>query len=117
MRLGGDSIINVDIRIIAATNKNLKSMMEEGRFREDLYYRLNVLPLKIPPLRHRKKDIFPLIELFKKEFNGSFEFSKAAEDILLSYNWKGNVRELKNYIEYLVSLEIKKVDVKDLPFD
>lgn len=117
MRLGGDSVINVDIRIIAATNKNLKEMMEKGDFREDLYYRLNVLPLKIPPLRARRKDILPLIEQFKREFKGSFKFSPDAEKLLLSYNWRGNVRELKNYIEYLVSLEIKEVEVKDLPFE
>lgn len=117
MRLGGDSIINVDIRIIAATNKNLKEMMETGEFREDLYYRLNVLPLKVPPLRSRKKDILPLIEQFKREFRGSFQLSLSAEELILSYNWKGNVRELKNYIEYLVSLEIREVDIKDLPFE
>ncbi len=117
MRIGGDSIINVDIRIITATNKNLKEMMEKGQFREDLYYRLNVLPLKIPPLRCRKKDIVPLIEQFKKEFKGKFKFCPNAEKMLISYNWRGNVRELKNYIEYLVSLEIKEVEVKDLPFE
>lgn len=117
MRLGGDSIINVDIRIIAATNKNLKEMMATGGFREDLYYRLNVLPLKIPPLRSRKKDIETLVDRFRAEFRGSFVLSPIAKDVLLSYNWKGNVRELKNYIEYLVSLEIKEVDVKDLPFE
>jgi len=117
MRLGGDSIINVDIRIIAATNKNLKDMMERGEFREDLYYRLNVLPLKIPPLRSRKKDILPLVEQFKREFRGSFKLSLSVEELLISYNWKGNVRELKNYIEYLVSLEIQEVEIRDLPFE
>jgi len=117
MRLGGDSIINVDIRIIAATNKNLKEMMERGEFREDLYYRLNVLPLKIPPLRSRKKDILPLVEQFKREFRGSFKLSLSVEELLISYNWKGNVRELKNYIEYLVSLEIQEVEIRDLPFE
>ena len=117
MRLGGDSIINVDIRIIAATNKNLKEMMEKGEFREDLYYRLNVLPLKLAPLRHRKKDILPLVEQFKREFRGSFELFPDAEELLLAHSWKGNVRELKNYVEYLVSLEVKEVDIKDLPFE
>lgn len=117
MRLGGDSIINVNIRIIAATNKDLKEMMEIGDFREDLYYRLNVLPLKLPPLRNRKKDILPLIQQFKREFRGNFELLPDAQELLLSHNWKGNIRELKNYVEYLVSLEVKEVDIKDLPFE
>lgn len=117
VRLGGDSIINVDFRVIAATNKNLKSMVNEGKFREDLYYRLNVLPLKIPPLRNRKEDILFLFEETKKQFNGNFVLTEKAKELLLSHNWDGNVRELINCVEYLVNLDLKIIDAKDLPFE
>lgn len=117
MRIGGDRLINIDIRLIAATNRNLKKMVNEGEFREDLYYRLNVLPLKIPPLRVRTEDILPLINQFKKEFNGHFRLSEETKEVLLNHNWRGNVRELKNYVEYLVNLGINYVEIKDLPFD
>lgn len=115
-RIGGDRIINVDIRIIAATNKDLKKMVEKGEFRKDLYYRLNVLPLKIPPLRSRKEDILFFIGKVKKEFNSDFEFTEKAKELLLSHDWDGNVRELRNYVEYFVNLGSKIIDAKDLPF-
>ncbi|WP_432667032.1 sigma 54-interacting transcriptional regulator [Wukongibacter baidiensis] len=117
MRIGGDRLIHVDIRLIAATNRNLKEMVKEGKFREDLYYRLNVLPLKTPPLRARVQDILPLIDQIKKEFNSNFQLSENAKQVLLDHNWRGNVRELSNYVEYLVNLHIKEVDVDDLPID
>ncbi|QQY80112.1 PAS domain S-box-containing protein [Keratinibaculum paraultunense] len=116
IRLGGDSLINVDFRLIAATNKNLKEMVNEGKFREDLYYRLNVLPLKIPPLRNRKEDILFLFEETKKQFNGDFILTEKAEELLLIHNWDGNVRELVNCVEYLVNLGSKIIDAEDLPF-
>ncbi|HSH35049.1 sigma-54 interaction domain-containing protein [Schnuerera sp.] len=116
-RLGGDSIINVDFRVIAATNKNLKSMVNEGKFRQDLYYRLNVLPLKLPPLRIRKEDILFLFEETKKQFNGNFILTQKAKELLLSHNWDGNVRELINSVEYLVNLDLRIIDGKDLPFE
>ncbi len=117
IRLGGDRVINVDFRLIAATNKNLKKMINEGKFREDLYYRLNVLPLKIPPLRERKEDILFLFEKTKKQFGGNFTLTEKAKELLLTHNWDGNVRELINCVEYLVNLGSKIIDAKDLPFD
>ncbi|PAB59753.1 sigma-54 interaction domain-containing protein [Anaeromicrobium sediminis] len=117
MRIGGDTLIKVDIRIIAATNRNLKEMVLSGQFREDLYFRLNVLPLRIPPLRTRTEDIIPLIEKMKDEFNSEFYFMPNAIDALLTHNWRGNVRELRNYVEYFTNIGLTKVGVKDLPFD
>ncbi|AWI04193.1 sigma-54 interaction domain-containing protein [Clostridium drakei] len=117
MRIGGDRLIKVNIRIIAATNRNLKEMVRKGEFREDLYYRLNVLPLKIPPLRDRKKDILFLINKMKNEFKSNFHFTEASKEMLINHNWRGNIRELKNYVEYLANLELDSIDVKDLPFN
>ncbi|GAA0179689.1 sigma 54-interacting transcriptional regulator [Clostridium sediminicola] len=117
MRIGGDRVIDIDVRIIAASNRDLKQMVKMGEFREDLYFRLNVLPLRIPSLRERKEDIFEIINHVKKEFNGKFDFTGEAMDILINYNWKGNVRELRNYIEYFTNLGLEKVDVRDLPID
>ncbi len=117
VRLGGDRIIDVDIRIIAATNKNIKKMVDNAEFREDLYYRLNVLPLKIPPLRNRKEDILGLVDYLKKSFDSDFALTDKARDFLLNYSWKGNVRELRNCVEYLVNLGLKVVDQKDIPAD
>src|SRR4051812_12179607 len=104
MRLGGVETIRVDVRIIAATNVDLKKMMEEGKFREDLYYRLHVITVLLPPLRERKDDI-PLlvqhfIEKYGKENNKpNLELSAEALDLLAEYDWPGNVRELENVIE------------------
>lgn len=117
MRIGGDRLIKVNIRIIAATNRNLKEMVRKGEFREDLYYRLNVLPLKIPPLRDRKEDILFLINEMKNEFKSNFHFTEASKEMLINHNWRGNIRELKNYVEYLANLELDSIDVKDLPFN
>lgn len=117
MRIGGDRLINVDIRLIAATNRDLSDMVTKGGFREDLFYRLNVLRLKIPNLNSRREDILPLINHFKKEFNGDFELDKDVQKAFLNHNWKGNIRELKNYVEHLISLEVKKVHIEDLPFE
>ena len=117
MRLGGDRLIDIDIRLIAATNKNLKEMVHKGKFREDLYYRLNVLPFSVPPLRNRKEDIPKLIDEFKKEFNYDFELKENVKQAFSNHRWKGNVRELKNYVEYIVSLGISEVDIKDLPLE
>lgn len=103
-RLGGTRNIDIDVRVIAATNCNLKEAIEEKNFREDLYYRLNVFPIHIPPLRERKEDIPPLLDHFLKRFSGEFnkrmrEVSRDALDLLLRYHWPGNVRELKNVVE------------------
>ena len=109
-RLGGVRDIIVDLRIIAATNKNLVEAVREGYFRKDLYYRLNVIQLTVPPLRHRPEDILPLARFFIDEFNVRFKrriqgFSEQAESVLLAHDWAGNVRELRNVIERAMILE------------
>jgi len=108
-RVGGNKPIKVDIRIIAATNKDLSSMVKEGSFREDLYYRLNVFPIMIPPLRERGSDIIIIAEHFVSHFAKKFgkevkRISTPVQDMLLSYAWPGNVRELENVIERAVIL-------------
>lgn len=105
-RVGGIESIPVDVRIISATNRNLEQMVKEGRFREDLFYRLNVVPITVPALRDRPEDIVPMIRTFLQENNKKFNEKKtmdtAAMSILLKYRWPGNVRELENIIERLV---------------
>lgn len=103
-RVGSNETVKVDVRIVSATNKDLEQMVKEGRFREDLFYRLNVMPLNIPPLRERKDDITSLARFFLKKFSDetkkNFEgFSVPAENMLLEYFWPGNVRELENTVE------------------
>ncbi len=114
MRIGGDSIIHVDVRIIAATNKNLRNQVSDGQFREDLFYRLNVLPLTIAPLRERGNDILILIEYIKEKIYAKFSFSQHSKEFLLNYDWKGNLRELRNCIEYLAYLEKDVIEIEDL---
>lgn len=120
-RLGGQETIEVDVRIIAATNKNLHTQIKNGEFREDLYYRLNVIPIHIPPLKERKEDIIPLSEYFLKVFaielgEPKKYFTPKALEALLYYDWGGNVRELKNMIERLYVLVPKtQIDITDLP--
>ncbi|MCX8051190.1 MAG: sigma-54 dependent transcriptional regulator [Chlorobi bacterium] len=108
-RLGGSKEISVDVRVIAATNRDLEKLVEEGKFREDLYYRLNVATIYLPPLRERKEDIPLLAAAFIKEFNAKFGkaiegFEPQAAELLQQYHWKGNVRELRNVIERAVLL-------------
>jgi len=103
-RVGGSTSVKVDVRIIAATNKNLEEAIEKGTFREDLYYRINVVPIYVPPLRERKEDIPELVYHFLKDFAGKvsnrvIDISPEAMDLLMSYTWRGNVRELENAIE------------------
>ena len=116
MRLGGDRLINIDVRLIAATNRNLKEMVSKGQFREDLFYRLNVLSLKVPSLNFHKEDIPSIINKLKEEFKGEFTLTEKAMHLLMQHDWKGNVRELKNYVEYIINLGINIVDAEDLPF-
>ena len=106
-RVGGRREMESDVRIITATNRDIKELIKEGRFREDLYYRLNVVEIRVPPLRERKEDILPLarhfLKLYSRKYSKRIEgFTKRAEDLLLSYSWPGNVRELKNAIERAV---------------
>ncbi len=106
-RVGGEKKVSVDVRIISATNKNLKDEVKKGKFREDLYYRLNVIPIHVPPLRERKSDIPLLVSEFLEEAGhdspyGDPKISDKTIDILLAYDWPGNVRELKNAIQFAV---------------
>jgi two-component system nitrogen regulation response regulator NtrX len=120
-RVGGSTIIPTDVRVLAATNKDLEKEMEEGRFRQDLYYRLNVIPLRILPLRERKEDIPFLVDRFLKEFSlKEGEAEKALEEDalakLMEHNWPGNVRELKNIVERLVIMAPNPmITAKDIP--
>jgi two-component system NtrC family response regulator len=122
-RVGGSEKIEVDVRIIAATNKDLEEKIKDGTFREDLYYRLNVVSINIPPLRDRKEDILPMIESFIQKYctenNKEYlEISKEAVDVLMKYNYPGNVRELENIIERAVVLNRGKVvTLSDLPIN
>ena len=106
IRIGGNSPIPIDVRIIAATNKNLEKAMEEGKFREDLFYRLNVIPIEIPSLKQRKEEIEPLAFSFIEQFNRKYDQNKTMEKgairVLTNYEWPGNIRQLKNIIERLV---------------
>ncbi|RMF89193.1 MAG: sigma-54-dependent Fis family transcriptional regulator, partial [Nitrospinota bacterium] len=109
-RVGGTRTIRVDVRIIAATNKNLEELVNQGLFREDLYYRLNVIPINIPPLRERKSDIpllvYHFIERFNKEKKRHIQgITPEAMEMLKRYHWPGNVRELENIIERIVILK------------
>ena len=109
MRLGGMETIKVDVRIIAATNVDLRQMMEEGRFREDLFYRLHVISIQLPPLRDRKDDIPLLAQHFLAKYGeenrkADLELTPDALDLLTDYDWPGNVRELENVIERAVVL-------------
>jgi len=119
-RLGGTESIELDVRIITATNKNLAKEIKAGNFREDLFYRLNVIPIEIPPLRHRQTDIPQLVNKFIKQFNDRFgssvSFDSGAMAALCSYHFPGNVRELINLVERSVALVSKGVVHKnDLP--
>jgi DNA-binding NtrC family response regulator len=120
-RVGSNKTLAADVRLIAATNKDLEKMVEEGRFREDLFYRLNVVPIQLPALRERKEDIPLLANAFLKEFAAKNNkktgyFEPAAMDALLAYSWKGNVRELRAVVEGAVVLgRNESVSLRDLP--
>ncbi len=120
-QIGGTENLKVDTRIIAATNADLVSRIKKGRFREDLYYRLNVIPVKLPPLKERKEDIPELIALFLKEFAAKTnkpvqDFTDDAISLLMDYSWPGNIRELKNIIERAVMLcESNRISIYHLP--
>jgi len=115
-RVGGTKSIQVDVRFIASTNKNLMKLVQEGRFREDLFYRLNVFALHLPPLRERRDDIPSLAQGFVETAPKSAEISPAALQTLMGFNWPGNVRELKNVIERAaVMVENGVIEPQHLP--
>jgi formate hydrogenlyase transcriptional activator len=119
-RLGNPTPIKVDVRVIAATNRNLSIEVAEGRFRQDLYYRLNVFPIHVPPLRERREDIPQLVENFVEEFAKAMRKSidavaKPGLQVLCSYDWPGNIRELRNVIERAVILAKSPILTIDLP--
>ncbi|HXB22648.1 MAG TPA: sigma-54 dependent transcriptional regulator [Candidatus Solibacter sp.] len=121
-RVGDDESIQVDVRVIAATNKNLEDEISKGNFREDLFYRLNVIPFYVPPLRERKEDVPQLTRHFLKEFSAAYsrrtkEITDDAVDTLVRYSWPGNVRELRNVIERIVIMNptVHKMERKHLP--
>jgi len=122
-RIGSPKAISVDVRVVSATNKDLKKAMEEGKFREDLYYRLNVFPIGAPPLRERKEDVPLLVDYFIERYNNKLDkqitgTDKKALNALMRYSWPGNVRELKNIIERVVALKREGViSVEDLPVE
>jgi two-component system nitrogen regulation response regulator NtrX len=120
--VGGTQPIRVDVRVIAATNKNLEEEILKGNFREDLFYRLNVVPFSVPPLRERKQDIPPLVREFLGEFGRQYgrprmEVSEEALEILAQHSWPGNVRELKNLVERVLILNPRalRIERKHLP--
>ncbi len=122
-RVGSGQTLKVDVRVVAATNRNLEEAIQKGTFREDLYYRLNVVTVFLPPLRERKEDLLPLIEHFLKKYSrenqkSMVSLSKEARDLLLSYNYPGNIRELENIIERAVVLSRgDTILTRDLPLN
>jgi DNA-binding NtrC family response regulator len=120
-RVGGEETLEVDVRVIAATNKNLMEEIRKGTFREDLYYRLNVIPISVPPLRERMDDIPLLASYFLQKFcqekgKNITSFSQEVMEVLLAHSWPGNVRELENVIEYaMIIAKQEKILLKDLP--
>jgi len=119
--IGSTRSVKVDIRVVAATNKNLEELVKKGRFRHDLYWRLNVVPIHLPPLRERKEDIPLLISHFLEIYNDRYKgkvtgFSESAMELLLNYDWPGNIRELENLVQRLVVLKGEGIILpEDLP--
>lgn len=123
-RIGSNKPIRIDIRVIAATNSNLEDAVSKGKFRQDLYFRLNVVPIAIPPLRDRKEDIPLLVNHFLNKFNAAFNkkipgFTEKAVDVLSRYHWPGNIRELENLVERIVVLSTGDglIDLKNIPLE
>jgi len=123
-KIGSNELLPLEARIIAATSKDLKKEIESGKFREDLFYRLNVIPIHVPPLRERKQDILPIANYFLSFFGSQMSsrvkaFSPEVERCFVQYDWPGNVRELKNIIERILVLKGNKdiIDIEDLPED
>ena len=115
VRIGSVDVIPVDVRILSATNEDLLRKVRQGRFRQDLYYRLSVIPLRLPPLRERREDILQLAETFLRQLGADLVLSDRVKVALIQHNWPGNVRELRNCMEYLMHMGRHMVDVEDLP--
>lgn len=119
-RLGGDEDVAVDVRVITATNRQIEKDLQNGNFRQDLYYRINVVSIHLPPLRERKEDILELAEYFSRKYSCLFEkrvprsLSQSVVNSLLSYHWPGNVRELENIVKKVVVLENEELFTRDL---
>ena len=118
-RLGGKKLISLDVRVLATTNRNLREEVKAGRFREDLYYRLNVFPLNLPPLRERRADIYPLAVRFVAQYQPQpVKFTKEAIRAMEAHDWLGNVRELENLLQRaLILMDDQCIDVRDLQFE
>ncbi len=121
-RIGGHKEIKINVRVISATNNDLEEMVKNGLFREDLFYRLNVIPITIPPLRERRGDIAPLIKYFVEYYNTKYNTNKKIDSkvisILYEYSWPGNIRQIKNNIERMILLsEDSLITIKDIPTD
>lgn len=123
MRVGGTKAIKIDVRVIAATNRDLEAMVKEGKFREDLYYRLNIIPITIPPLRNRRDDIAQLIDFFIPKHSRNSQrqikgLTASARNLIMNYSWPGNVRQLESAIERAILLcEGDEIQVEDLPIE
>ena len=117
VRIGSSRAIPVDVRVILATNRNLKEMVDQGRFREDLYYRINIINLYVPPLRERKNSIYPLAENFLQQYNKKYniqkQLSEQAMGVLLEYDWPGNIREMENIIQRLLLCSERQIITGD----
>ena len=118
-RVGSDKDISVNVRVVAATNKNLQKEISEGKFREDLYHRLAVILINVPPLNERREDIPLLVDFFTNKISEeqgtvNKHFSKEAIQLLKEYNWTGNIRELRNVVERLIILGEKEVSANDV---
>ena len=119
--VGASEFVQVDVRVVAATNKNLEEEIERGNFREDLFYRLNVIPFHVPPLRERAEDMPLLADYFMQEFTRAYgrkpkELTAEAYEVLSAYHWPGNVRELRNLMERIVILNPQvRVDARHIP--
>lgn len=116
MRVGGDRVIPIDVRIISASNQDLMPLIESGKFRRDLFYRVSTLPLNLPPLRRRREDLLLLMEQFKSTLHLTFVLTEEAKTMLLRYNWPGNIRELRNCVEYLGCQNLPVIEPENLPY-
>ena len=120
MRIGGEKFITTNIRLVSASNANIEELIQKGKFRKDLFYRINVINITIPPIRERREDIFPLMMKFLKFYNQKYNLDKRISEevyeLLKTYNWPGNIREIRNLIEHLVVVSKEdEISVENLP--